>query len=235
MTTYDYGTTTPTQTGAGGGGGAREQAQQAASTAADEGKRVADVAKDEARSVAGDAQQQARNLVDEAKSQIDQQSRSQLDSLLTTLQGFADDLGKMTRGEQPANGLAQDLVTQVGDHARTLSDNLQGREPSEILDQARDFARRRPGTFLLGALAAGVVAGRLARGAKDAHSDGGPTSAAAPSTGVDTAVRDLGATDTAPRDLTVNGTAAGDPLAGTGAPAETPVYPADGPTPGGTL
>jgi len=34
----------------------------------------------------------------------------------------------------------------------------------------RGFARRRPGTFLLGALAAGIVAGRLARGAKDGSS-----------------------------------------------------------------
>jgi hypothetical protein len=34
---------------------------------------------------------------------------------------------------------------------------------------------------------------------------------------------------------TAGGTATADPLAGTDAPAETPVYPAGGPTPGGTL
>lgn len=41
-----------------------------------------------------------------------------------------------------------------------------------MVDQVRGFARRRPGTFLLGALALGVVAGRLGRGAKDAQSSG---------------------------------------------------------------
>ena len=39
-------------------------------------------------------------------------------------------------------------MTQVGDKAKAVDSQLQGREPSEILDQARDFARRRPGTFL---------------------------------------------------------------------------------------
>ena len=39
--------------------------------------------------------------------------------------------------------------------------------PAQLLDDARDFARRKPGTFLLGALAAGVVAGRLFRATAD--------------------------------------------------------------------
>lgn len=230
MTTYDYGTDAPPQTGT---EGVREQTQQAASTAADEAKRVTDVAKDEAKSVASDAQEQARNLVGEARTQLEEQSRGQLDNLRTTLQTFADDLARMTRGESPGSGLAQDLVSQVGDRARSLSSQIEGREPAELLDQARDFARRRPGTFLLGALAAGVVAGRLARGAKDAHSsDSDSGSGAAASTAPTGTVTP----PTVPAPMpTTTGTATADPLAGTGAPTETPVYPADSPTPGGTL
>ncbi|MEZ0579540.1 hypothetical protein [Nocardioides sp. MH1] len=255
MTTYDYGTGAPPQTGP---EGTREhvqqQAQQAASTAADEGTRVADVAKDEARSVASDAQEQARNLLDDARTQLEEQSRGQLDSLRSTLQSFADDLARMTRGEAVEGGLAQDLVSQVGDHARTLTSHLEGREPAELLDQARSFARRRPGTFLLGALAAGVVAGRLARGAKDAQGDPGTTPA--PSTAAGSPAPDPVGTSTAsmspappappaPPTQEVpaspapaawpSGTATDDPLAGTGSPTGTPVYPADGPTPGGAL
>ena len=45
---------------------------------------------------------------------------------------------------------------------------LDQRDPGELLDEVRGIARRKPGTFLLGALAAGVVAGRLTRGAVDA-------------------------------------------------------------------
>jgi hypothetical protein len=52
---------------------------------------------------------------------------------------------------------------------------LQSREPAELLDEVRRFARRKPGMFLLGAAAAGVLAGRLTSGVKAAHSDSGPS------------------------------------------------------------
>jgi len=236
MTTYDYGTSSGTESGA---GGAKEQAKQAAGTAADEGKHVADVAKSEAQSVAADAQEQARNLVADARTQIQEQSRSQLESLVSTMQGFAEDLEKMARGEGTGSGLAHDVVSQVSDRAKGLSSQLQGREPSEVLDQARDLARRRPGTFLLGALAAGVVAGRLARGAKDA---GGSStgSSATPTTNLDLpTTSDTGPAApgmySAPPPTTPGGAADAAPLAGTAAPADTPVYPEGGSKPGGTL
>ncbi len=69
---------------------------------------------------------------------------------------------------QNGSGLAADVAHQVAERARSLSRHLDGREPSELLDDVRRFARQRPGTFLLGALAAGVIVGRLARGTKDA-------------------------------------------------------------------
>jgi hypothetical protein len=52
---------------------------------------------------------------------------------------------------------------------------LQNREPAELLEEVRRFARRKPGLFLLGAAAAGVLAGRLTSGVKAAHSDTGST------------------------------------------------------------
>ena len=51
---------------------------------------------------------------------------------------------------------------------------------ADLLDDIRSFARRKPGAFLLGAAVAGIVAGRMFRGAKDA-------STSTPSTqGIDT-------------------------------------------------
>ena len=44
---------------------------------------------------------------------------------------------------------------------------LEQREPADLLDEVRNFARRRPGTFLIGAAVAGLAAGRLTRGLKD--------------------------------------------------------------------
>jgi hypothetical protein len=218
MTTYDYGApATPhgSAPGADGEGSVKDQAQHAASTAADESRHVAEVAGQEARSVATDAKQEAADLLGETRRQLQEQSRTQLDNLVGTLQGFASDLEGMARGEGAGSGMARDLVSQVGEKARQLSGQLSGREPSDVLDQARDFARRRPGTFLLGALAAGVVAGRLARGATT-HQDSGQQPGRQP--GYDAAT----------------GTAAGAPLAGTDTPAQPPVYP-EGTTPGGAL
>ena len=184
---------------------AKDQAQQAAGTAADESKHVVGVAADEAQKVASEAKSQVNNLMSEATSQVADQTRTQRDRIVETLRTFGDDLDKMaTQGE---GGMAADLVREGASRARELSSQLDGREPRELLDEVRSFARRRPGTFLLGALAAGVVAGRLTRGAKDG-------------TGADTRRPE-------PTDGPLNhGTAAGTPLAGTGAPLSDPVYPA---------
>jgi hypothetical protein len=61
----------------------------------------------------------------------------------------------------------------------TFAGKLQNREPAELLEEIRSFARRKPGMFLLGAAAAGVLAGRLTSGVKAAHSDSGSSGGSA--------------------------------------------------------
>lgn len=218
MTTYGnepLGTTTPSTTGttgtgttggydaggysAGTGGSeasTTDKAKDTASTATDQGKQVAGTAKDEALNVAGTAAEQARNVVGDAKQQVTTQLNDQAttgrDKLSETLRTLGDDLQKMAQGEGPSQGMATDLAQQVSDRVRAFGSHLENREPAQLLDDARDFARRRPGTFLLGALAAGVVAGRMFRATADgaaaaslAESDGatgttGTTYGAAP-------------------------------------------------------
>jgi hypothetical protein len=158
-----------THSGPGESSGAKEKAQQAAGTASQEGQRVAGVAKGEIKNVAGEAQYQLRGLLDQATSQVDEQSREQKGRLAETVRTFGNDLRGMTESQDGNGGLAAQLVQQVADQAQGLASHLESREPSELLEDARRFARRRPGAFLLGALAAGVVVGRVARGAKSAQ------------------------------------------------------------------
>lgn len=193
----------------GSGEGVKDQAKQTASTAADEGKHVAGVAKDEARHVLEESKHQAAGLMGEARTQVDEQARTQRDRLVSTLRTFSDDIERMANGEPTGGGMAQDLARQLADRARELSSRMDGREPSELLDEVRSFARRKPGTFLLGAIAAGAVAGRLTRGAKQAQ-DRSPSR---------TPLYD---------DVygTTPGTVTGAPTAGTGYPDTPPVYPA---------
>lgn len=197
-------------------GTAADQAKQTAGTAADEGKHVADVAKSEAQNVVEETKLQAKGLVDEAMTQVDDQARTQRDRLVTLLRSFGDDIEKMANGEQTEGGMAKDLVRQVADRAHELSSRMDGREPQDILDEVRSYARRRPGTFLLGALAAGVVAGRVAKGAKQADE-----SSDSRTTGYGTGY----GVASSPYD-DVRGTATGTPTAGVGYPGTTPAYPA---------
>ncbi len=147
------------------------KAKEAASTAADQGKHLAGTAKDEAANVAGTAAEQARNVLGDARQQVTSQVNDQAitgrDKLSETLRTLGDDLQQMAQGQGSGEGMAADLAREVSDRIRTFGSHLESREPSQQLDDARDFARRKPGTFLLGALAAGVVAGRLFRATAD--------------------------------------------------------------------
>ncbi len=148
--------------------GGREQAQEVAGTAADEGRHVAGTARDEAAHVADEARQQVLALISEATSQVDEQSRTQQRRMAGTLRTLGDDLSEMSAGR---TGLASDLAHQVSERARSLATQLESREPRELLDSVRTFARQRPGTFLVGALAAGVLAGRFTRAAQAAATE----------------------------------------------------------------
>jgi len=133
--------------------------------AKDQAKHVAGVATDEAKSVAGDVREQVRGLLDETTSQVQDQSRTQRDRLVETLRTFSDDLDGMA---EQRGGMASDAVREVANRARSFTQQLDGREPAELLDDLRSFARRRPGMFLAGAAIAGVVVGRVLRGTRDA-------------------------------------------------------------------
>ena len=175
---------------------AQERTQQAASTAADQGKHVAGVAKDEAQNVASEAVSQARSVVGDAvrnaSDQANEQTRTQRDRLTGTLRSLGDDLDKMA--SQADSGIASELAREAAQRAHSISEHLDGREPVELLDDVRRFARERPGTFLLGALGAGVVAGRLLRGTKDGIEGAKATGGSTPGLTTGTSASGLGGT-----------------------------------------
>jgi hypothetical protein len=144
-----------------------------ASEAASEGKQaagqVAHTAVEHAQEVKDEAVRQARDLAGEARQQVSSQVGQQHQALVSNLRSLGSELGSMTQGAEGQSGVATELVSQAKDRVDGLANWLDGREPGQLLDEARNYARRRPGMFLLGALAAGVVAGRLTRGVVAAH------------------------------------------------------------------
>ena len=131
---------------------------------------VAQTAADQAKQVASEAQTQAKNLLGEARDQFRSHTNDQHRNAVTNLRALGDELRSMAANGQPG-GAASNVVGQAADRAHGAADWLDGRQPEDVLAEVRRFAQRRPGAFLLGALAAGVVAGRLTRGIVAAHGD----------------------------------------------------------------
>lgn len=129
---------------------------------------VAQTAADKAAEVVGETKTQARNVVGEARDQLRGHAGDQHRNAVTNLHGLADELHSMARsGEQ--SGVAADVVGHAADRTREIASWLEDRQPEDLVEELRRFARRRPGAFLVGALAAGVVAGRLTRGMVATH------------------------------------------------------------------
>jgi hypothetical protein len=70
------------------------------------------------------------------------------------------------------SGVATEVAQQAAERIHGVASWLEQREPADVLQAVRDFARRRPGVFLAGAVAAGLAAGRLTRGMTDAARSG---------------------------------------------------------------
>jgi len=187
-------TTTPTT---------QDQDRGTAATAADEGKHLGGVAAGEAQNVAGDVKDQVQRLLDETRQQVNEQGAVQRDRLVELLRGLSHDLREMA-DHADGSSLAGQLVRQGADRADGVTSSLDGREPADLVDEVRAFARRRPGAFLAGALLAGLAVGRFARGAKDAQSDSTPTRATGSGHGWEPSVPQpvTGPLDTSPAPVT---------------------------------
>jgi hypothetical protein len=148
---------------------AKEQAANLKDQAAGAGGHLLDEAKGEAAAVTDEARRQISDLWSQTRTELSDQVGTQQNRLAGGLTSFATQLNQMADAPTERN-LATDVVREVGDRADALGRWLQDHGPDEVLDEVRQFARRRPGTFLLVAAGAGVVLGRLTRGLKDAPS-----------------------------------------------------------------
>jgi len=168
MTDFEAGARAPdTPTSTGGAGQAASQAADAASGAA---ANVAGTAKEQGRQVGGEVRVQARTVAAEVKDKVTEQAHTQHGRLVDGIRQMADDLDRMSaeRGDSPAAS----VVSRIASGGRQAADYLSDRGPEGVLDEVQEFARRRPGAFLLTALATGFVVGRLGKGVITAGQSG---------------------------------------------------------------
>lgn len=161
---------------------AREQTAQVAATAAQQAKEttsaatgaakdVAATAKEQVAQVTSEATAQARNVASDAKQQLREQARQQTSKVGETLRGLEQQAQALLAGETTEAGAIGDYAQQAVAQIGRIADRVEARGFDGLIDDLQSFARRRPGLFLLGAAAAGLAVGRVARGVKDANSD----------------------------------------------------------------
>jgi len=167
----------------------KEKAGQVAQSAKEAGGSVASKAKEQGKGVATEASRQTRQLYQQAQSEVIDQTGKQQGRAASGLRSLADEVARMADNggdSGPATQAARQLSNRLGQGAQWLQD----REPMQVLEEVKTYARRHPGIFLLGAAALGVFAGRFTKnmmqdsGGDSSGSSGSsvrPVSEAAPS------------------------------------------------------
>lgn len=209
------GTTTPSAAEGDASAKARAAKDEAATVAGETAgavQGVAETAKAEVANVASEAKTNAKDLLHQAKSDLTAQAETQQQKAAEGIRKISEELHTMA-GAPEEQGVAADIVRQAADRSASVASWLENRDPGSVLEEVKSFARQRPGTFLLLAAGAGMVAGRLGRSLQA----GAPTAAPATGTGLPPQPDHFPATD--------SGIAygAGAPVYGESTPA-VPVY-----------
>lgn len=143
-------------------GTAQERAADLKDSAAESGRHVVETAKDQAGEVADEVKYQAQDLLAQAREELQAQARQQQERVASGLRAVGAQFDDMAAGATE-DGMGVHLVRQAADRSRAIGDWLGQREPGAVLDELREFARRRPGVFIAAAATAGILAGRLTR------------------------------------------------------------------------
>ncbi|MEU0877342.1 hypothetical protein ABZ345_01985 [Lentzea sp. NPDC005914] len=125
---------------------------------------VRDTVADQAAYVRRETADQARNVVRDVRERVAAEAEDQALRVSKQLGRIADELGEMA-GSAPRDSMSAGAIRSAADTSRQAARFLDERGAQGLLDSARDYARRKPGTFLLGAAVAGFLVGRVAKSA----------------------------------------------------------------------
>jgi hypothetical protein len=150
---------------------AREQGQQVKSSAQDAASNVAGTAGEKARDIKDQAGSHARGVVVEARQQVRGRVEQETERAGGALSNAGSQLQALAEGRTDEAGVFGEYAQQAAQVVNRWADSVQDRGLDGLLDDLRSVARRRPGAFLLGAVAAGVIAGRFGRNLREEMSD----------------------------------------------------------------
>ena len=150
---------------------AREQGQQPKGSAQRAAAKVAGTAGDRARALKDEAGAHARGITGEVRRQVRDRAEQETQRASAALDHAGSQLQALAEGRIDEAGVFGDYARQAAHVANRWANTVQDRGLDGLLDDLRAVAGRRPGVFLLGALAAGVIAGRFGRNLREEMSD----------------------------------------------------------------
>ena len=137
------------------------QTEEATRAAREEAGAMAGTVKEQVGEVAHDAKEQTLNAVDKMRSDVKDRANDEAGRVAQTLRATSQQLQAMAGTD--GGGIAITLAQEGAQATERLAARLEGGGVDGVFADVRSYARRRPGSFLLGAAVTGFVVGRIAR------------------------------------------------------------------------
>lgn len=143
-----------------------EESKNVGNDAMEGAKSVAQTVGGEAQAMAGEAKAQVASLYQQVREDVTGQAQTQTRRAAEGLHGLAGELHQMADGATES-GMATGLAQEAAQRLDGVAGWLENREPADLLDEVRGYARRNPGAFLAVCAVVGLLGGRLTRGLRD--------------------------------------------------------------------
>jgi len=142
---------------------AKQKAAEVASSARESAGQVVDQAREQAGVVASETADQIGQVVGTVRQELRARASDEATNLGDRLGEVAAELRAMSQASSEHGGTAAGLVSGVAAQVDRSARRLRDGDLDTTLEDVKWLARNRPGAFLLGALGAGFVVGRLLR------------------------------------------------------------------------
>lgn len=142
----------------------KDQTRAVGETAAQAGGDLVQSAKEQGREVVAETGRQAKQLYGQVRSEVTDQARTQQKRIADGLYSVANEASRIA-DQGGESGPVTNVVRGASGRIMRAGQWLEVREPAQIVDEVKAYARRHPAVFLLAAGVLGAMAGRLAKNA----------------------------------------------------------------------
>lgn len=134
---------------------------------------MVETVKERTSGLTGELTAEGRSLVEDTRYQLQSQAQTGVQRVASSIRQLGEQTQALAEGRpdeapQLVDYLyrAADGIYSAADRMFTVADDVESRGVTSVIDDLQQYARRRPGTFLLGAAVLGFGVGRLVKAEK---------------------------------------------------------------------